>query len=380
MIRSDFKGYDPYDGSNSKVRLINGTKYTRLISTYVNKFSPINMRRLLKIPRSRQNQALAFIGRAMIYDYEIYRKEITDISNHLISESLIEKYGYHAWDAHGFPIQMRNSYHKPGITDVIGNEAVGRFFIELYKKHPDAKYKEICLSIRNSFVNQLLVRTGDTLFFKYTPETPESKWCYNASSVAAAYVTVVSRYFNVDEDVDFPGIEKTLCDVILRQKPGGEWLYSLNFETGYEKPQIDFHQGFILDSLLDYMECTGFEEPFLSAYNRGLDFYYNKQFLPDGRGLYRYPKKYPVNIHNQAQGIVTFSRAGAAGFGDHYFDFARTIAEWTVKNMQDSAGHFYYMKYPFFKNKTPYIRWNDASMAYAMGMYLDTVGENSRVR
>jgi uncharacterized protein YyaL (SSP411 family) len=83
-----------------------------------------------------------------------------------------------------------------------------------------------------------------------------------------------------------------------------------------------------------------------------------------------------VNIHNQAQGIITFTRAAEAGFGHHYLDFARTIAEWTIRNMQDPDGHFYYHKYRFFTNKIPYIRWSDASMAHALAVYLTAISKN----
>ncbi len=116
------------------------------------------------------------------------------------------------------------------------------------------------------------------------------------------------------------------------------------------------------------MELTGFMEPFLSAYNKGIKFYYEKQFLPNGQGLYRYPRKWPVNIHNQAQGIITFTRASR--LDEKYYDFARTIAEWTIQNMQDEDGHFYFLKYPLFTNKIPYIRWSDAAMAYALSVFL----------
>ena len=370
LIESGYAGYDPYDGASSEYEWINGRKLTRLLSTYLNKFFPVNLRSILKIPVTRQNQALAFVGRALLYDYETYRSEISVITDHLIAESLFDKYGYHCWDAHGFPIQMRSGYRAIGKTDIIGDEAVGRFFLELFEIVPDQKYKDICIDICRSFAERLLSGYREFVFFRYTPETPEHRWCYNASAIGAAYITAVSHKFI--EEVNRRSIEKALQDVISRQKPDGEWWYSLDLETGYEKQQIDFHQGFILDALLDYMQCTGIEEPYLDSYKKGLDFYFNKQFLPDGRGIYRYPKKYPVNIHNQAQGIVTFTRAAAAGFGDHYLDFAQTIAEWTIKNMQDPKGHFYYVKYPFFTNKIPYIRWSDAAMSFALAVYLRT--------
>ena len=375
LIESNYSGYDPYDGAWSDYTLINGRKYTRLLSTYINKFSPLNLRPVLKIKKSKQNQALAFIGRAMLSFPDVYMSEINKIADHLISESLIDKHGYHCWDAHGFPIQMRNGYKPIGGTDVIGTEAIGRFFFELDARKPDRINGDICASVNDFIKNNLFVRNNGLHYFRYTPKTKNSKWCYNASIIAAVFVARISKHYGLDVDESL--VDNAVREVISRQKADGSWYYSLDIESGYEKPQIDFHQGFILDAILEYMELIGYEKPFICSYKKGLEFYRRNQFLNTGKGIYRYPKKYPVNIHNQAQGIITFTRAAAAGFGEHYLDFARTIAEWSIKNMQDPDGHFYYLKYPFFTNKIPYIRWSDASMAYALSVYLNTVERKS---
>ena len=36
----------------------------------------------------------------------------------------------------------------------------------------------------------------------------------------------------------------------------------------------------------------------------------------------------------------------------------------------------YYLKYPFFTHKIPYIRWSDANMAYALAVYLKAINKN----
>ena len=368
LIESHYAGYDPYDGASSLIPFIRNSSNTRILSTYFNKFSPVNFRRILKIPRSKQNQALAFIARAMIHQYDTYKSEIREIAGYLTADSLIGTYGYHCWDAHGFPIQLRSGFKPVGVTDIVGTEAIGRFFYALDAQGETDNYRHICISICDMIEQVLRVKYKDIHHYRYTPEMGNNAWCYNASIIAALYLARVSKYYGVKYDEQF--VDNAILDVFSRQKSNGAWFYSLNLDTGYEKEQVDFHQGFILDALLDYMELNGFREPYLTSYKKGLDFYRKEQFLPNGQGVYRYPRKYPVNIQNQAQGIITFTRAGAAGFGAHYLDFARTVAEWTIKNMQDRDGHFYYLKYPFMTNKIPYIRWSDASMAYALSIYL----------
>jgi hypothetical protein len=71
-----------------------------------------------------------------------------------------------------------------------------------------------------------------------------------------------------------------------------------------------------------------------------------------------------VDIHNQAQGIITFAQL--KDYHPEYLDFAHIIARWTIENMQDRSGYFYYRKYPLFTNKIPYIRWSQGWMMVAL--------------
>jgi rhamnogalacturonyl hydrolase YesR len=142
--------------------------------------------------------------------------------------------------------------------------------------------------------------------------------------------------------------------------------------NGVERKQIDFHQGFILDALDDFIINTRPDDgKYLEALLKGVDFYKNEQFLPDGRCKWRYPRRWPIDIHNQAQGIITFSRLRDRK--PEYLDFARTIADWTITHMQDKSGYFYYQKWPIVTNKISYIRWGQAWMLFALSTLLEWV-------
>ena len=79
-------------------------------------------------------------------------------------------------------------------------------------------------------------------------------------------------------------------------------------------------------------------EQLRQAIEKGLHYYKTVQFFDNGQSLWRIPKIYPVDIHNQAQGIITFSLLKE--FNKEYFAFAGKIVEWTIKNMQDKHGYF----------------------------------------
>ena len=80
------------------------------------------------------------------------------------------------------------------------------------------------------------------------------------------------------------------------------------------------------------------------------NFIKEKQFLEDGRCHFRYPKLYPIDIHDQAQGIIIFSKL--RNFNENYPNFAQKIANWTISNMKDEQGYFYYQKYDWFQIKS----------------------------
>ncbi|MEX0686766.1 MAG: hypothetical protein WD267_03960 [Balneolales bacterium] len=276
--------------------------------------------------------------------------------------SLKNKYGYHCWNSIGFPLQMRSGYSEVDVPDVVGGSLIGRYLLQYYLYHPREEVKEVILSQYYFFLNELYVDLGEQGFIRYRPNQPKHKITYNASLLACKFLMEVDKHFDTDSSVI---LKKCFELVINRQKGAGQWYYTINLNTMSEKKQVDFHQGFILDAILDYIESSKNDGKFLTAYKKGLEFYYNNQFMKSGQGIYRYPKKWPVNIHNQSQGVTTFSRAGQ--FDPKFMEFAQTIADWTITHMQDKRhGHFYYLKYPFFINKVPYIRWSDANMLLAL--------------
>jgi hypothetical protein len=106
------------------------------------------------------------------------------------------------------------------------------------------------------------------------------------------------------------------------------------------------------------------KEKWEESLKKGIRFYKEKQFFPDGSSYWRWPKEYPVEIHNQAQGIITFIKL--CKYYPSVEEFTSTIAKWTIKNMQAEDGHFYYQNFKFHKHKISYMRWSNAWMFLAL--------------
>jgi hypothetical protein len=74
----------------------------------------------------------------------------------------------------------------------------------------------------------------------------------------------------------------------------------------------------------------------------------------------------PLDIQCASQGIQTL--VGLRRFHDKSLQMARQVAAWTIRNMQDPEGYFYYRKYPVITNKTPTLHWGQATMFAALAL------------
>ena len=93
----------------------------------------------------------------------------------------------------------------------------------------------------------------------------------------------------------------------------------------------------------------------------------NNFFLEDGTPKYYHNNIYPIDIHSPAQFIVTMSKLSMFDKNRNIID---KVLNWTINNMQDKKGYFYYQMKKGISSKIPYMRWSQAWMMYAMSFYL----------
>jgi len=115
------------------------------------------------------------------------------------------------------------------------------------------------------------------------------------------------------------------------------------------------------------------DNKYLNSIEKAVSFYKQNQFYTDGRAKWRLPYSYPIDIHQQAQGIITFCKIYSLFADESYLDFSKIIAKWTIKNMYDPKGFFYYQKWPIFTNKNSYMRWNQAWIMLALSCLLNEI-------
>jgi len=356
---NSFKSYDLYDGSSFAFLGLERFEYAKLTSTYLNKFSPFNLRTALKIKKRLYPHSLACIVNAY-YNKPvgfITECEIKKISEWLISQSLIKKYGFHCWNGLGVSMVMRGVDVNPEVPGLIGTAAITKSLIARYKKYKETRIKEILESVRQNLLTNHFVIYNRTPFLKYKPSTEPWKFTINASAIGASLIAEITSILKDDCGVE--EVINIVNSIINNQKKDGSWLYTVDLKTGKHKQQYDFHQAYIVKSLMEIEKTELFADSLEKPILKGIKYHNDKQLMSNGQIYYRLPKKYPANIHNQLYGYY-INKVASKRYGTEFNDVADLIYQWTYSNLYNDSTGFIYGKYPCCKINIPYSRWGNS--------------------
>ena len=200
--------------------------------------------------------------------------------------------------------------------------------------------------------------------FSYAPQTCTR--IFNASLLAAETLALVAARDG----------RKDYCDLALRaaryvvkqQRADGSWAYG----TDPQQAWIDnFHTAYLLSSLKrisDY--CSPVEaDEFKAALQCGYEFWRKSFFLADGWAKYYHDALYPVDTHAAAAAIV--SLLDFSELDRDALSLAERIATWSIRNLRDRQGFFYYQRRRFYTVHTPFMRWTQAWTTYALARLLE---------
>ena len=364
--RNNWSGDDPFDGLNSRIFStlpFLHHRILRLIFTQGMKRSPINLRRMLLVPRGENPKGLAVFVSALFILSQAGLLINDDDIHHLLQRLTYLKspdMPFFCW-GYNFDWQSRDLFLPKFIPNIICTTFAGNALLDAYAKFDDTKYLDMAQSA-GDFLLEGLNRTqnGDEICFSYTPL--DSGQVHNANLLGAAYL---SRLFSITGDKKF--LDPTLSAVrysMRRQNEDGSWAY------GEDKTQAwvdNFHTGYNLCALRSigrYLDTDEFE----SHIRRGFNFYRKHFFREDGAPKYFHNRVYPIDIHSIAQSIITLITF--IDLDANNKTLADTIFQWAASNMWDERGCFYYQITPYYKNKISYMRWSQAWMLLALAMLL----------
>ena len=331
-------------------------------------YSPVNFRPVFGIERGRNPKGLALWLLSILRSWDsdhvtLDRKREAGRLLEWLREAENRSFHGPSW-GYDFPWQDLHKFIGEGEPSVVVTCFVERALSFMQGHDLFGDHLETLRGIGEFILNDLnRFEDGDGVCLSYSPH--DRNIVHNANMLGAAALVDIHRWTGDNRYLDLA--RKCVDFSLAKQHEDGSWSYSQT-ASGKERDQIDFHQGFVLESLMDMVEL-GFEHPsMMESLERGMRFY-RGQFSGEGRSTWRHPRRWPVDIHNQAQGIITFSRYSR--FDEGSLEMARKIFEWTVRHMYLGKGRFAYQIWPILKNRMSYARWGNAWMALASAVLAD---------
>jgi len=361
-----YEGSDPYDCLNSPITSRLPGRMAKIAATQIFVYSPINLRPLFLINKGRNPKGLALFLLTLLESRRKNSlpnmpldKRIEDLLAAILG-CVNNDHSGPCW-GYNFPWQDLHKFIPRGQPSVVVTSFVAKTFYEMVSEEVRPDPKEQLAGI-GRFITEDLNRfeDGDGTCLSYSPH--DENIVHNANLLGAV---TLARIMKATDDGSYSKLVRSCLEFTLsKQHKDGSWAYSQN-SSGKERNQIDFHQGFVLESLMDLAELGVRSDLLYPALRKGLQFY-ERQFRPDGASYWRYPKRWPIDIHHQAQGIITFERASRYHQG--YRSLSDRILDWTLEHFYNGDGRFSYQIWPALKNRITYVRWGNAWMAYAMSM------------
>jgi len=366
----DFAGHDPFDALNS--RLFQATplaqsRNARFLWTQVVKRSPADPRALIRVPAERNAKGIALFTLAQIANHRRLKTAeseaaVRDFLDGLLAMK-IDGYSGACW-GYNFDWQSRNFFAPRNTPTIVPTAFAARALIEAGAQDVQHEVRSVC-----EFIEKDLPRPVDTeteVCFSYAPDT--NTRIFNASLLAAEVLASVGNQTGETELIDLA--DRAARYVVNNQQPDGSWSYG----TEPKQSWIDnFHTAYVLFSLKRIIDVSSRKREFQPALEHGYQYWKNTFFLADGWPKYYDHDLYPADAHAAASAIVTFLECRE--LDNDALKLAQNVAAWTINNLRDSRGFFYYQRRRFYTVRKPYMRWTQAWMLYALSRLLEELNE-----
>jgi len=367
LERNDWKGYDTFDGLNSPL-LRPFTFETKLLRTVlqqgIRRF-PFNLRPAVGIGKSYSSKGMGFLARGFLRLYdttsETTWKDKALFALNWLVENRCPGYSGACWGNH-FDYESRSFYLPKGVPTVVWTALIGHAFLDAYEHLRKDHFLDTAVSSCEHILNDLdTYADGEGVCISYVPT--QNTQVHNANTLGAS---LLARTYSFTRNQVYRDLaQKAVQYTAQYQKPDSSWYYG-------EKANLhwvdNFHTAYVLDCFKYYAEGTGdgrFERNLMSGY----EYWKSTFFLTDGTPRYYAHKTLPIDIQCCSQAIDTlvfFNNRDPKNL-----ELALKVATWTIEQMQDASGYFYYRRYSrWLVNKTPTLHWGQATMLCALaGLY-----------
>jgi hypothetical protein len=367
LERNDYEAYDTFDGLNARfVRpfTFNSKLLNTVLQQGVRRF-PLNLRPLLGVRKGHSTKGMGFIARGFMRMHSATGEKLWADKAEYCLQWLIENqakgYSGACWGNH-FDYQSRSFYLPKNVPTIVWTSLIGHAFLDGYDHFKKDQYLQIAVSACEHIMKDLeKYPDGEGICISYIP-TGKSL-VHNANTLGASLLARTSSYNHNQAYRELA--QKSIQYAAQYQRPDASWWYG-------EKNNLhwvdNFHTAYVLDCFKFYSDSTS-DGHFDQNMMKGYEYWKKTFFMPDGTPRYYDFKTAPVDIQCSSQAIDTL-----VFFHDRdpeSLALALKVAQWTIDNMQDRSGYFYYRRYsPWIVNKTPTLHWGQATMMCALaGLY-----------
>ena len=255
-----------------------------------------------------------------------------------------------------------------GEPTIVWSGLIGQAFLEAYEQTGEAPFLATAEKICEWVLQLPRLKTDSGTCLSYVAYG--GSWIHNSSMLGAGLLARTWKHSPKPEYLEVA--REAMRYSCTRQLPDGAWYYG-------EEPKYhwidNFHTGYNLDSLKRFVDSTG-EEEFRPFLRKGYAYFKDTFFEDSGKPRYYHNKTLPVDIQCAGQAIDTF-----AFFSDEdpeALALAEKVARWTIENLQDPSGYFYFRHSQLVKAKTPYFHWGQSTMFKGLSHFLERTTARSK--
>jgi uncharacterized protein YyaL (SSP411 family) len=371
---NEYKSYEPSDGLSSYLKFFtfNRLSLERALQQFV-KQSPINIRPLFGIKKQESTKGRGYMASGYLTLYKLTREknyaEKASLNLDWLAINTADKYNYHCWGNH-FDFSNREGKLPKFEPVIVWTSLIGQAFLNAYKLLKKDSYLQIAQSICNWILRlpREMTDSGNCL----SSVAYAQRSMHYSNMLGAAMLARTAKYTKeYKRKKELLMVAKSAMQYsCTRQLADGTWWYgeAANFHS------IDnFHTGYNLDSLKCYLESTTDKE-FEEHLVKGFNFFINNFFEENGIPKYYPAKTFPIDSQCASQAIETL--ANFSDYNKNILVLATRVADWTIENMQDKKGYFYYRRYPFNVTvKTPMLHWAQATTYKGLALLLSKLND-----
>jgi hypothetical protein len=361
----DYRGYEPFDGLSSRLRpLTRGNLLAERLLMQLIRQSPVNLRPVMGVTPKDSTKGRGYMAGGYLLRYRTTGDEAflhkAEACLDWLDHHTAPKYAKHSWSNH-FDFSSRGGSYTSEDPIIVWTALIGFAYLDAYELTGASRWLDIADSAAGWIHDLPRERTPDGDCISYFAHVQSS--IHNSNMLGAAMLARTALHTGNDEYVQ--AAHSAMRYSCTLQRPDGAWWYG-------EDPKYhwvdNFHTGYNLDSLKTYIEATG-DDSWRANLQAGLDYYLTHLFEPDGCPKYYDGRRYPVDSQCAGQAIETLARF--MDLHDECLPLALRVARWTIENMQDSDGHFYYRIYPAMKARTPMLHWAQGTIYKGLALLLN---------